>query len=263
MPAVIPDNALREHGRIGWRNLVTASNIAASSSAAGFPPLNLANPVTFQLWKADAVDEVTLTVNFGGPVDVDYVGIARHNFGTAGVGYTIDGSDDGGATWDALSAPVNPVDDGVILHEFAPATLTNLRIVLAEGVAPPQAAVLYVGKITVLQRRIYVGHTPIPFGRQTTVSTGMSESGQFLGRVVRRKQYQSSIKQPNLDPDYYRLELSPFDDVSAVDPFFWAWRPYPYANEVAYCWTTADAEVSNQRANGMMEWGLNVQGIIR
>jgi hypothetical protein len=32
--------------------------------------------------------------------------------------------------------------------------------------------------------------------------------------------------------------------------------------EVAYCWPAGDMDVSNQLANGMMQFSLNVQGIV-
>jgi hypothetical protein len=50
--------------------------------------------------------------------------------------------------------------------------------------------------------------------------------------------------------------------VADVQAFFWAWRPNPYPFEVGYGWATEDPEVSNTRANGMMDFRMPLQGII-
>src|SRR5690606_2128225 len=93
---VLPGTAEEPNNpRLGWRNLVTPENIEASSNAAGLPALNLANPTTFELWRAASAGTATLTVTFSGFEAVDYVGIARHNFGSAGVGYTLQGTENG------------------------------------------------------------------------------------------------------------------------------------------------------------------------
>jgi hypothetical protein len=250
-----------EHGRIGWHNLVTTENVEATSADVGFPALNLANPTTFQLWRGAAIGSATVTVLFGDLTQVDYVGVARHNFGSAGIGYTLQGTVDG-SIWTDLDTPQAPNDDGVIIHEFTSAELLGVRLVLGAGSAKPQAAVLHVGRITVLQRRIYVGHRPIPYARDTTVSTGMSESGQFLGRTTIRQMFRTQVQLSNLTPEWYRDTLEPYAAVAAVQPFFWAWRPNPYPFEVAYCWATEDPEVNNERANGMMSFALNMQGVL-
>lgn len=258
LPAIPEDS---EHGRIGWHNLVTSGNVSADSAAEGFPALNLANPTTFQLWRAAAAGAVNLEAVWGSLTEVDYVGIARHNFGTAGIGYTLQGTVNG-TDWTDIDAPQAPLDDGIIIHEFDLAELMGVRLVLGSGSAPAQAAVLHAGRITRLQRRIYVGHTPLPFGRETTVSTGMSESGQFLGRVTRRQLFRTELSVQNLTPDWYRDNLEPFAAVAAEQCFFWAWRPNPYPFEVGYCWASDDPSTSNTRANGMMDFRMGVQGII-
>lgn len=252
---------LPDHGRVGWHNLVTIGNVVASSNEAGLPAINLANPTTFQLWRAAAIGSATLTVTLGAPTEVDYIGIARHNFGTAGIGYQLQGTTDG-STWVNIDIAQAPTDNGVIIHEFEAATLQGVRLVLGAGTAPAQAAVLHVGRITRLQRRIYVGHTPMNLGRQTSVTTGMSESGQFLGRVITRREYITQIQLQNLTPAWYRETLDPFVEASADGAFFWAWRPNTYPREVGYAWATDNAQVTNDRSNGMMGFTMPVQGII-
>ena len=112
-----------------------------------------------------------------------------------------------------------------------------------------------------LQRRIYVGHTPIPYGRESRVTTGVSESGNFLGRIVLGESLETSVDLQNMTPAWYRAEMDPFIAASKEAPFFFAWRPDSYPRETGYAWMTNNPKPSNQRSNGMMQISLSMGGI--
>lgn len=259
---IIPDGAeLPNNPRIGWRNVVAFGNVTASDEAAGFPVTNLANPATNLQWKASAAGAETITIALSGAADVDYLGIARHNLGTAGITYTLQSSPNG-SDWTAVTgASASPSDDRVIFHQFGSVNAQYFRLSLSAGSTAAAIAVLYLGEITVLERRIYVGHTPITLGRRRQVSTGRSESGQFLGRIRRSSLLESRLSLPNLDPEWYRNELDGFVEDGDLYPFFWAWRPDDYPDEVAFCWAMDDIVPVNQRSNGMMQVEASIQGI--
>jgi hypothetical protein len=154
-------------------------------------------------------------------------------------------------------------DDTPALFRFTPQPLAAVRMRLGAGLAIPRAAVFYAGKLTVLQRRIYVGHTPLPYGRATNITNGRSESGNFMGRIVTGSRTQTSVHLANLTPAWYRTELEPFLQAAQEAPFFFAWRPSSYPREVGYAWLTNDPQPSNQRSNGMMQVELQMAGIVR
>lgn len=251
--------AAPNHPRIGYRNIIEAGMLSSEQAADGFPVVNLANPATFLLWRGDDGSAQTITITVGVNRTIDYLGIARHNIGTTGATYALESSDNG-TDWDPV-VDDNPVDDRVIIHEFDPVTAAHYRLTIGAGNAAPQIAVLYLGEILALERRLYVGHRPVPFALRRVVSTGRSESGQFLGRTRRRESVEFELSMPNLTPAWVRDELEDFVDNSDVAPFFWAWRPTDYPDEVAYCWTTGDPALVNQRPNGMLELSASVQGI--
>lgn len=258
LPAVptLPNNP-----RIGWRNFVTAAGVTVSSAADGFPGVNLANGLTWLLWRATSTAAQTLTFDLGAATQVDYVGIARHNLGSAAASYTLQRSSDG-SSWSTVVGPITPTDDGVIIHEFDAVTYRYFRLSIGSGSTAVQIAVVYLGRILTLARRIYVGHVPLPFGMKSTVSTGRSESGQFLGRVVRRKFYETGVQIANIDPDWCRDNIEPFIEAAAEEPFFWAWRPTLFPTDVGYVWTRDDINPENQRPNGMMQLSMGLQGIL-
>jgi len=245
---------------IGYRNLVTSSNVTSTTQNASYPRTNLANPATHLLWKGtSAVANETVTVTLSGTDDVDYVGIARHNFGTAGIAVSVQTLTV--ATWTERAAAL-PGDDSPLLFRFTKDQYDGVRLVLSPGSAVPQMATVYAGELLALQRRIYVGHTPINYGIKNNVVVGRAEAGHFLGRVITGQHVETSVDLKNLTPSWYRTNLHPFVLAAQLKPFFFAWRPSAYPLEVGYAWLTSDPVPKNQLPNGMMQIQLDMSGVI-
>lgn len=259
---VIPSgNNFPNNPRIGWHSVVENASASASSSATGFPVTNLQNDLTFLHWRASSAAAQTITFTLSAAAEVDYLGIARHNLGTIGASYALEYSDNG-ADWTTAIAATTPADDGIIVHEFAGSSHQYWRLSLGAGSDEAQLAVVYLGELLTVERRIYVGHVPLPFGLKSTVSTNRSESGQYLGRVIRRQFYETSIALQNIGPAWCRTNVDPMIQRIADRAFFWAWRPTTYPAEVGFVWTMGDVNPANQRPNGMMQWAADVQGIV-
>lgn len=255
---VLRDDA--KHPRIYWRNIITRENITSDEAAADEPVDNLANPTTYLAWRGTTTGEQAITISLGAAEEVNYWAIARHNLGSTGASAQLQGSVDG-STWEDVGSEITPTNDRVLVHEFVDAFFAHYRLVITPGDAPPRISVLYVGKSLILPRRIYVGHTPVTMGQRTMVSTGRSENGQFLGRVVRREFLETQVKQENIYPAWYRANMLDFQEAAKALPFFFSWRPAQYPDEVAYCWLRDDISVSNARPNGMMTFEMSLQGI--
>lgn len=244
---------------VGWQSIVTASNIAADTEDPDNPATNLANQATNLKWVAEDDSEQYLTVVTGTADPIDYVGVARHNFGTEQIQVSLEGDDGGG--FDELIAPVILPNDAPVIFRVAPDSFESVRLRLQTGNGIPEAAVVYVGKLLILQRRIYVGHTPIVYGRDVRVSSGMSEVGNFLGRIVTSESRSSSVSLQNITPSWYRTYMDPFVDACKESPFFFAWRPGTYPLETGFAWTTGQPRPVNQKNNGMMRIDLQMAGI--
>jgi hypothetical protein len=251
----------------GWHNLVTASNVAATTAASGFPASNLANPSTNLRWEGELssseADEY-LTVTLGSVDPLDYLAIAKHNLGSAQIPVSveyldIDASPD---AWEELIAPVLLPNDGPALFHFPPQALDSIRLRMQPGTAAPTIAVMHVGALLVVQRRLYVGHTPMPYGRTTKVMNARSESGNFLGRIVLNQMTGTQASFKNLTPAWYRTNMDPFLRAAQEHPFFFAWRPGSHPLEIGYAWMTNDPKPVNQLANGMMSIDLQMAGVV-
>lgn len=242
------------HPLVGYHNAILPTQVSASSAALNHAARLVAYPTTYDYWEAE--DDGGQILTFATPGQWDYLGIARHNLGSMQIPIQVGGFD---GSWEALSEVIIPPDDEPLLIAFERATHTSYRLVMGSGEGPAQIAVCYLGNLLALQRRIYVGHTPITYGRSENMTTGTSDSGEFLGRIFVNEHRQSSITQENITPEFYREDMRPW--VESRNPFFFAWRPLSYPREVGYCWRTGAANPVNQRPNGMMSLSMNVQGI--
>lgn len=251
LPGTHPNSPL-----VGYHNVVRANNITGPSSTLSTNPERLlASTDTYSYWASSSLAEQAITIARAGAFD--YVGIARHNFGTGGTSVRVEGHD--GGDWVSLTTPVVPDNDDPLMLVFETEYYERYRVALLPGTLPPRAAVLYLGNVLALPSRIYVGHTPIPYSIEEDMTDGISESGDYLGRVYRNESRSGQIVQQNIDPAFYRLHMDPW--VRSRDPFFFAWRPQKYPSEVGYVWRTGAAKPVNQRPNGMMQLTMNVVGV--
>lgn len=244
--------------RICWINYVTTTNISATSQTDLNPASNMANPSTAFAWQADSALEQQIEITIGG-AQVDYLGIARHNLeGTAEVKVELLSDEVYVTIFDWAT-----VDNRQsLLFLFNEASPDAVRFSIRNAVASPRIAVMYCGISTMVERSIYVGHTPITMGRNKTEIGGVSQSGQYLGSNVTTEYYSTSANLENLTPEWYRQNLDPFINRSNPTPFFWSWRPDKYPEETAFCWLSGSAKPVNQRSNGMMQISLSMEGII-
>ena len=245
------------HARIGYKTIVTRTNVSGTAAAAGFPVSAISNPATYERYKP--VDlPATLTIDAGEPVECDYIGIAAHTLGSGGCSFTVEHSPDN-INWTEVSA-VTPVTDQSLMAIFEPATRRYWRLVV-NGSAIPLIGVIYIGQSLQMQRAIYGGHSPLPLSRKTAVRPNVSETGQWLGASQERKGFKTSFSWKNLKAAWYRQYFDPFVAVNPrVIPFFIAWNPIQFPDEAGYCWATSDIQPKNSGTLDYMDVSLSVEG---
>lgn len=248
---------------IAWHNVILDTTTTADSEDTDFPAVNVANPASYLKWKSLTTDIQYFTIHFEDvePEETDYIAIAGHNLGSTRTSVKVETFIDG--AWTELVQEVMPADDTVIIFRYTRGAYGDIRFKFGIGTAPPELAVVYLGRILVLQRRIYVGHIPITYGRSTEVVNGMSESGVFLGRIILRETNGTSFTMNNIMPDWYRTYMDPFIQAAREYPFFFSWRPGDYPLETGFAWITNNPQPSNARANGMMQITLQMGGVVQ
>ena len=260
----------------GWRTLVTAGNVSATSEADGFPASNVANRATYQTWKAEGIasppeDEyLTVTIPENEIDPIDYLAVAVHNFGTGQIAVSVEGASElvgspADYDWQELVEESIPANDDPIIFRFTPQSLIAVRLrmqpSLAETPEAPFAGVVYVGKLLVCERGTHADHVPINLARQSEVENGMSETGQFVGRNTLRESRSTTFALKLLRSTWFTTSMQPFLDDAVDNPFFFAWRPAAFPNDVGYCWLKNDPQPAVHFETGRKAVDLQLGGV--
>lgn len=252
--------------RILWNNIVTFGTITADSEADGYPISNVTNPATDQEWRAAAAGDVELTITVGTVDEISAVGIARHNFGSAGIAVEI-GYDDGG--WVSLAGPQIPASDEPLLFQFTSQSLAEIVILLTEGDEAARAAVIYAGPMLIMPRGVDVDSDYLlpPDARKTEFAAPLSERGDYNGRIV-TSQFIDGIEHnySHLEAEFTDDELRPFLRAVQGDdnPFFYAMRSDDGVTYVvAYLTFSDDPMPKKNPATGVYKVVFVMRGIVK
>lgn len=223
------------YARIAYENKLTA---ASSTDAEA-----VLIPNTWERWTS-ASGTMTATFQPGSSVKCNYIAIAAHNLGTKGSEIVVQTSDTVGGTFtDRGSA--TPSNDRPLFFMFDDVDdVEDVKITVTGG-TDREIGIVYAGEVLIMQRAIYGGHSPITLSSVTDYRNSDTDTGQFIGRKIRRKGQMTNFSWQFLTPDWYRDNFQPFVDAAKTTPFFIAWRPDRFSDEVAFGYTTGDIRPTN------------------
>lgn len=260
----------QDNPSIGWQNLVTVSNISAidpdtdtSVEDPEYPAINMANPSTYEHFaQLTAGQDFVIDINLSDSVQIsNYIGLAGHNL--AGCTIQIFGAVEiyqDLPLYVALTQEILPADNRPIMFRYTRTSYRALRIAITNIPADKVAsiAVVYCGDLLVCERKVQASFTPLNYGRKPDVMSGMSDRGQFLGRLIVGSSQQSSCNLSFMSPDWYREFFDPFIENAQTEPFFFAWAPVSYPQEVGYAWFMDDMPVP-QIMNSIELWQITME----
>lgn len=175
---------------------------------------------------------------------------------------------------------INVIKDSVVVKSIGPFIITKSTPVFkifedveCDGVIinfssfepfSIEVGVISIGKSIALPRNIYVGHTPITYGRNPKSRFVTSDNGNFLGQSTEGITLESAVDMDNIPQGYYDDILFPYFQLPAeTTPFFWAWRPEKYPDQVGYCWIPGGrVQMKNSKANGFRSMSFNMNGYV-
>jgi hypothetical protein len=240
------------HARIGYESIAYGKTPTASTSAAGYPAIAATYPTTYEFWKPTAVP-ATWAIDNAVAVACDYVGlVGDFNGGIVDV----QSSNDGG-TW--ITQVSGQITGRVTMFLFQPVTAQYWRIQVSNQI--PSVSVVYIGQALAMQRRIYQGHSPLTLSRNTELTNNISEGGQYLGRSIVRQGVATDAAWSHLQADWYRENFDPFVRSARTMPFFFAWRPSQFGQELGFVWTDGDIQPQNTGPRDYMSVSLNMRGV--
>lgn len=256
------------HARIGYQNWaedLDSTYVTVSSEEEDGPRDAPLRPDTWEFWQPTALP-ATWELDLGQARDFDYIGIAGHTLGSCGASILVETSDGslGGSpeeqVWETFSAEVNPGTDAPLMFLDDSVFKRYVRLTI-EGVGDiPVIGVVYVGEVLKMQRSIYGGHSPMNLSRETELHRALSRRGKFLGQGFRSHGTVGDASFRHLTPDWYRENFDPFVKHARSKPFFFAWRPEDYPNEVAYALCPSDISPSNMGVHNFMEVSFRMRG---
>jgi len=241
------------HARIGYKTVLTNAVITGTAGLAGFPLINVKNPATFERYRPSAIP-ATIDIDCLGPQEVDYLAMQVNGVGLVEV---YSSPDESNYTLLTTFNLANEETASMALFELASTRYYRLVI----GGNNPDIRAIKLGKALAMQRPIYGGHSPITLSPIHTVRPNLSERGQFLGSSLQRQGYGTSFEWNNLSASWYRNNFDDFvQSVPQANPFFIAWRPITFPNEVAYCMATNNIQPSNTGTRDLMQVSMSVEG---
>jgi hypothetical protein len=225
---------------LGWDNQITAAGTVADFEELNFPATEMANPSTNLFWRSTSLDEQYITFDLDDERTNNYIGIARHNFGSGGVVVSVEVQLFDESDWTQLIDGFVVADDNPIFIRFLDVAALRMRIKLTPLATIPEVAVVFIGTLLVIPMEIPAGHTPLIDGIVTNTTDGLSESGDYLGSIVLGQKLASTVSFQYLNSAWYRASMRPFIKNGRGTPFFFSGFPDSFPREAGYAWLTND-----------------------
>ena len=239
------------HARIGYKSLLTSTNITASAAVSGFPVNNCLIDQTYEFYKPDVTDS-TIVVDLGTAQNVDYFGVVGRNMGNIRLESSTD---------NVTFSTVLDVNDGTDVITMGLFDTVSARYFKFTFYGSGQEIVkVNLGEALAMPRPIYGGHTPITLNRKTQFKTNTSEGGQFLGRTVTRQGFNGQFNWQHIPAAWVRSYFDDFILSARTHQFFIAWRPASFSGEVGFCHTNSDITPSNMGVRDLMSIDLSCTG---
>jgi hypothetical protein len=259
-----------------YQSIINALNITAwpTSVFLNFPVAALANGMTYDRYRVYGgmylgTPVTHIYIDAGAPVTCDCLGIASHNVFSATSDATVSITADsvpipyGDVGSFAASAFIAPSSAAPALLRFTPMTYRYWCVTLGYYPGPFtfDVGALYLGRAMTFERCIMQSHAPAPLNRSTEYYENKSESGQFLGRSILRKGFVTSVSMDKMTAPWVRDSFQPFVKAARLAPYFFAWNPGLYPDDVVFGMTADDigAEYTGDRNRMKATW--NIQGL--
>lgn len=246
------------HARILW------SPVAGTITAGGTNGALAANDYTYQRWACGTLPS-NWTLVAAANVNVDTVFIAAHNLGTTGSTVLIQTASTLGGAF-TTRATIVPTDDTAIAVMFnnagAAYSVREIRVQVTGASGVVQIGIIRAGVALQMTQPVFGGAKPIGLNRAVETRHAISETGQWLGRMIQRQASRTDMNWTHLAGDWYRSTFQPFAMALPQTPFGLIQNPSAMAESVAWCWTDAAPMPSNMGIKGYMEVSLSISGFL-
>lgn len=242
------------HARILYAPII--GTITADGSNGSFA----ANNYTSQRWVLNP-GACNWTLQTIADVTVDCAFIAAHNLAGHTVTISTAATAGGAHTTRAIITPTDNTTIGIIFNDTTGFALTvrEVRVSVNDG-TDIAIGIIRFGKALQMPIPIYGGHRPLNLNRVTEAQQQFSETGQWLGRIIKRRAVTSSYDWEYLKASWYDTYFEPFAQTLPLNPFCIAGNPSKIGSDVGFVWTDRDPEPSNMGIKAYRSVSLSVTG---
>lgn len=241
------------HARILW------DMMTGTVSGDGTNPAYAANDYTSQRWEL-LPGAQAWTLQTTAEDTVDCVFIAAHNLSGKTVTISTAATAGGAHT---TRATVSPTDNTTICALFnntgTPYTVREVKVAVNDG-TDVAIGIIRAGVALQMPIPLYGGHRPLNLNRITEAQQQFSETGQWLGRIIKRRAVASSYDWDYLTASWYDTNFEPFAQTLPLSPFCIAGNPSKITSDVGFVWTDRDVEPVNMGVNTYRRVSLSVTG---
>jgi len=244
------------HARILYNNKLFGYESVTSIKGV---PLNALTPNTWQRWIFDSSTTSSgIRVDLPSAVTMDCICIGAHNLGAIGATVSITYSTDGSTFVDW--APDFDVGGRAAIMSYTqtPKQVKSIQIFIQAGTtATGYIGYISAGEALQMQRPFFSGHQPYTDADVTEYYSNRTESGNIIGRQIRRRGFETTYEWQNIDDTWYRNNIPVFKDYAKRWPMFIAWNLLEYPYDVAFGETTGDIKASMQNGTRTKRTGLS------
>lgn len=223
--------------RIGWNSITRRGTISASTEATGYPATNAASPFEYSYWQATSTAAQSLTLTFTAE-DVNFVGIAAHNLGTAGATVQVQNNP---GSWTTIGPTMAPTDDSPIGVILTDRTMTQIRLNISGMTVAPYIGVFYVCEVLEFPVKTYAGQgSPANMARSTEYMTNETLAGKYTGRSIKRQRNRVDVPVRHFSETWAAANFDDFAEDARSYPYFLMPRPADYPKDIQFKWSQSD-----------------------
>ena len=245
------------HARILYENRLESLD-ASSSSIPGSSPINAIKPNTWERFNNISGGNGYVRFDMSATRGVDTICIGAHNAGSKGYNFIAYYRETVSGPLIQFSTGVTPDTDAPIMFHIN--TLVSAKVIeiyFNGGLDLFSIGYISAGVALQMQRPFFNGHQPYTDSDVTEYYSNRTESGEIIGRQIRRKGYETTFEWQNLDDEWYRANIPAFKESVKTRPMFIAWNLLEYPRDVAFGETTGDISTSMQNGTRTKRTGLS------
>ena len=252
---------------------IQAAFTGGITEVAGFPVKNAFSPFTypadsFMFERGTSTGSVMIYLN-GDINSSDFDALGFIISGLEGDAVTVDLSyvPTGGGSFTILKSQ-SVSRDGCHLMTFTKPVGSYFWRITFSGITAAQSdstpisiPVIMVGKLMQFEKCIRNRYAPLDYSRKTEFLTNESGTGQYIGRSIIRRNHESTVSFDLMTAPWVRSTFQPFVRHARTKPYFFAWNPEKYPDEVNYVWTDEDIVVEYTGDRNRMSASWSMRGL--